>query len=396
MLNCILIGPTLGLRLALQGMSAALGDIYVLKALETYPTLGVLTGLLNALSPDVVLLEIGATEQFPAIVRQIREVRPRAALIGFTRKRDRERLDEAIQLGVEQILLAPFTLDEFQEALWESFRALPAPIFSNLVTFVPAKPGSGASTIALNVTGILAGQAGQDVLLIDGDREAGVLAMLLNVQPRNTLVNALRSSNDLNYGAWAYRSRKAKGFDLLAKAARTQSKETFPPWCYHRLLSFVQGRYDTVIIDLSHVIETEQETLVRQAGAVFVVCTPEPASLALARQQFEVLKEHGVEERRIGVILNRRLERDKDTLQIEKILERPLYATLPYDYVSVWQAEQVNKFILDRSELGAAMSWLTYKLARLPVEELPSPASERGLRSLFRKRVAEAAVAHAD
>jgi pilus assembly protein CpaE len=389
MLNCFLISPTPGLCLALQGMCAELGEVFIYKALDSYPPPMELGRFLNVVDPEVMLLEIGPMDEAMKVAAYVHDHRPQTVVIGFTRQRDRARFALAATLGMGEILVAPFTLEDLRQALWRSFRQRPLPVFPNLMAFLPSKPGSGASTIAVNLAGLLANQAGQNLLLIDGDRHAGVLATLLNVEPKHTVLDTLKTSHELDDGTWTYRKFQVRGFDLLAMPPRPEMTE-LPPWCYHRLLHFVQSRYDRVVIDLPHVTEAEQDSFIRQAGSVFVVCTPEPAALLLARRRMEELRQFGVEPNRIHLVLNRRLEQDREAQEIERFLEAPLYAVLPYDYASVRKAGLTGSLVTEKSELGVAFNWMAHKLVGLPVPELPVGASHGGLRGLFRRRQVEA------
>jgi pilus assembly protein CpaE len=389
MLNCILIGPTQGLALALQGMCGELREVFVYKALDHYPGQADLGRLLNVVDPEVLLLEIGPDDRSLETARDLAEMRPQAVVIGFTRQRDRGRFAAAGKLGIREMLVAPFTVEDLRQALLRCFHQKTLPVLPGLVAFLPSKPGSGASTVALNVAGVLASQAGQRVLLMDGDRQAGSLAALLKLEPRHSVMEALENSHDLNDGTWSYRNLEARGFDLLPMPPRRTANDP-PPWCYHRLLQFVHDRYDTVIVDLPHVMEAGQDAFVRQAAAIYIVCTPEPASLAQTRRRAEELCALGVGTDRLSVVLNRRMEQDQETNQVEKLLALPVCGVLPYDYASVRQAALAGGLIPEKTELGGACSWLAFKIAGLPQPEAMASASSGGLRSLFRKRVLQA------
>jgi Flp pilus assembly CpaE family ATPase len=345
--------------------------------------------LLNVVDPEVLFLEIGGPDRALEIAQEMQERRPQTVVIGFARQRDRFRFSEAGRRGVREILVAPFTVDDLRQALLAAFRSQPLPVFPNLMIFLPAKPGSGASTAALNVAGALASQAGQGVLLIDGDRQAGSLAALVKVDPKHSVLEALQSSHDLSDGTWSFRELRVHGFDLLGMPERPGAKP-LPPWCYYRFLQFVQSRYDSILVDLPHVVDIEQEAFLRQAAAVHVVCTPEPASLGLARRRLEELQRQGVPEAHLRLIVSRRMDQDQESHEIEKALEMPVYAVVPYDYTSVRQAALDGGLVPEKSELGGAFSWLAHKVAGLPLPELPA-ASGHGLRSLFRRRVAQPA-----
>src|SRR5437667_350646 len=83
------------------------------------------------------------------------------------------------------------------------FHKLRNGIQENLVTFLPAKAGSGCTTVALNTAGRLAGDLGHKVLLIECDLNSGVLSMILDVKAPRSLLDALENSSHLDYSLWS-------------------------------------------------------------------------------------------------------------------------------------------------------------------------------------------------
>ena len=192
------------------------------------------------------------------------------------------------QAGVAAYLERPLTLEGFESSVRDAIRKVRAGVSEKLSVFLPAKAGSGSTTVALNVAGALAIRPGKKTLLIEADLHSGVVSTLLNITPSLPLVDALASAATLDYSAWTKYVVKAAGLDaLLTDRAKTRP---LPSWMnYHQLLRFALGRYDHVIADLPEVINDATEELVRSAHAVLVVCTPEVLSLTLARHRLDEL-----------------------------------------------------------------------------------------------------------
>ena len=62
---------------------------------------------------------------------------------------------------------------------------------------------------------------------------------------------------------------------------RAKRAQMFSQWDCRRLLGFARERYDFVVADLPEIVNDATEAIVREAMAVFVVCTPEIPSLFL-------------------------------------------------------------------------------------------------------------------
>ena len=270
----------------------------------------------------------------------------------------RDRFDHA---GVAAFLEMPLTLDAFESSVRDAIRKVRTGVSEKLSVFLPAKAGSGSTTVALNVAGALATRPGKKTLLIEADLHSGVLSTLLNVTPSLPVVDALARASTLDYSAWTQYVVQAAGLDtLLTDRAKTRP---LPSWMnYHQLLGFALRRYDHVIVDLPEVINDATEELVRSAHAVLVVCTPEVLSLTLARHRLDELSRRRIPPERVHVILNRWHRHDMKPEEAEEVLKYKVVAALPNDYKSVNNAIVHGTLVPPESELGqniaAVAKWL--------------------------------------
>jgi Flp pilus assembly CpaE family ATPase len=111
---------------------------------------------------------------------------------------------------------------------------------------------------------------------------------------------------------------------------------------------------------------------VRRAKAVYVVSTPEFASLKLSKQRCRELENWGVAKTRIQALLNRGHKGDIGPKDAEKILECPVAATFPNDYKAVQKAIADGTFIDSRSELGESYQAFSKMLMGVEVEKKKS------------------------
>src|SRR5438045_3059693 len=132
----------------------------------------------------------------------IHSLNPKVAIIGFGAGWSDPIKGLCEHAGVTELLVSPVTIKEFQAGVFRGIHKLRSGLQENLVAFLPAKAGSGCTTVALNTAGRLAGALGHKVLLIEGDLNSGVLSILLNVKAPRSLLDALENSSRLDYSLW--------------------------------------------------------------------------------------------------------------------------------------------------------------------------------------------------
>ena len=350
-------------------------QVSVLKSLDRVPdTNHEIARLLNSTEPDLVFIDLSAPERALELINTILGHAADTAIVGLCSASTARGRDRFNQAGIAAFLEMPLTLDAFECSVREAIRKVRAGVSEKLSVFLPAKAGSGSTTVALNVAGALASRHGKKTLLIEADLHSGVVSTLLNITPSLPLVDALASAATLDYSAWTQYVVKAAGLDaLLTDRAKTRP---LPSWMnYHQLLRFALGRYDHVVADLPEVINDATEELVRSAHAVLVVCTPEILSLTLARHRLDELDRRQIPPERVHVILNRWHSHAMKPEEAEEFLKHKVVAALPNDYKSVNNAIVEGTLVPPESELGrniaAVAKWLAGETA--DVTTAPKP-----------------------
>jgi pilus assembly protein CpaE len=260
-------------------------------------------------------------------------------------------------------------LEGFKDAVDRAIHKMHAAVQENLIAFLPAKAGSGCTTIALNTAGHLArawtkDAPGKKVLLIEGDLHSGVISVLLDAKPGRCMVDALEHSGELDYSLWTQYVTKIHEVDFLLADPR---KKVFSSWTnYHHLLDFAASRYDYILVDLPEVVNDATVETVRRAKSVFVVCTPELPSLALAPQRLQELQNRGIPAEKITIILNRWHKGEITASELEKILKHRVSAVFVNDYPTVSKAARAHNFVKPGAKLGQSFAAFAGMLAGEP------------------------------
>jgi len=387
MLTALIIGVTPELTRHVSLLCGEAGDTCVYKTLDFYPHLHEVIRLMNTYTPAVVFLQLWAPEdhlqpeRIRNIVEEIRMAGTETSLIGLLPSAAAEGLRVAADLGVGEFLVEPFQSDEFRDVIFRGLDRSAVLVKGDIFSFLPAKSGSGATVTALNVAQSLARDFDRRVLLIEADIASGPVAIMLNIQPEQSVVDALDRSDQLTHDAWRRMVTQMNGLDVLA-ASGAQGATSASQFSYFRLLSFAQQHYNDIIVDFPGVVTDPAEPLLSRSKAIYVVCTPEMTSLALARRRLHQLELRGERDSVLAVILNRCDQGRLSKGQIEETIGHKIAAELPNDYRAVQRAVASGGFVDPETELGRAYTALAARLAgRQPIH----PRASSKLKSLWRK-----------
>jgi pilus assembly protein CpaE len=361
---------------SIEQLAASSGLVAIQKTLNTFPHNYEFSVLLNTYDPDLIFLDLSDWEVASAAAMTIHSLYPNVAIVGFGGGWSDQMVSMCGKVGVSEVLTSPVTVKELQSSVARAIHKLRSGVQENLVAFLPAKAGSGCTTVALNIAGRLAGPLGQKVLLMEGDLNSGILSILVNVKSPQSILDALENSSNLDYTRWSECVSRAHDIDLLLSAR----SKPLPSWGnYHHLLEYVRPRYDTIIVDLPELVNDATEEIIFRAKFVFIVCTPELPSLRLAQRRCRELESRGVPVSRVGIIVNRWHETDITEADIEAILGHGVAAVFPNDYVSVQQATSRSGLVSDETVLGQTFLSLARILAGVPEPFTPAPEPPKSM-----------------
>ncbi len=332
--------------------------------------------LLGMHDPELILMDLEHWSDAAPLAHQIQLSKLRGIPIGFKPMWNRAEQLTFEDAGIVDLLREPFSHYDLEKIAYDALHRGHAVTDQNIVAFVPAKAGGGCSTIALNVAGALAGSKSKKVLLIEGDRRSGILSIMLNLENRSGLAEALQQAGEMTPVEWQQHSVWVSGIHLLP--ANPAKRGPLPTWAdYYLLLRFAQKPYDFVFVDLPEVVNEATAEVVKSARAICIVCTPEVPSLKMAVQRKAELAACGISEDRIHVVLNRWESGGLSRKDVEEALDCPVFATLPNDYKQVKNAILESRLVAAESRFAKSCRALAQKLSGLP--EAPRPESKFSL-----------------
>ena len=190
-----------------------------------------------------------------------------------------------------------------------------------VTSFISAKGGCGATTIAVNVAEILAHSFESKVLLIDLDIQFGDVALLLDLIPGNNVMDALLQPNRIDpVFLKALITTHSSGLDVLASPADISPMGGISPEGVTGVIDAAIELYDFVIIDVPRVLTSWTMTALRNSNPVMVVGQNNLSTIRDAKLILDKIGHEGIPSTNIEVINNRAMSKE-GSIEIDKLKE---------------------------------------------------------------------------
>jgi len=339
--------------------------------------------------PDVVLVELARDSQTPlAFAAQVYRIRPSVCIIACStlEQPSPDLLMQAMRSGVREFLpqpVDPLALRETLERLIKE-RPLAQSAAEKLIVLMGAKGGVGTTTIAVNLGVQLAQVTQKRVVLLDFGRPLGHVSLLLDLQTRFALRDAVESLDRLdNHFFGGLLTTHKSGLQVLAGASSADVWQGTSITALARVMNVAQSASDFVLVDGGSFLSSEWVPALRLARMIIPVAETDVPALWSLERQLGLMRSAGLDSERFRIIINRWHRSDDEALEaFEKKIQQPIFARLPNDFRQVSEAVNLGTALSRSSNdpLVSKFRKLAFECAGVQQE----PESKRGaLRGLF-------------
>lgn len=343
-LRALLICPDAQLRAQAEDALASLdGQTHVCHSVSAYPSGSDLARSLRTFSPHFVLLSFERPDVAVLVMRFLESEANGLPVIALDRPGNlydtQTVMRESMRAGAREYLTPPFSTPQLAATLQIVRGALRnAPLSftatDHIYSFLPAKPGVGATTVAMNTSAAFARVPGMKVLLTDLDLACGMIRFLWKLPQDLSIVDALARADEMDAALWPNLVSSREGVDVLHSGTVNPHAFLEAPQV-QGLIDFARANYNALFFDLSGNFERHSIQVMQESKRVFVVCNPDAGSLFLAHERIHFLRELGLEGR-VSVILNRA---DQDlgvpAAKVQSFLRVPIVAHIPDAFAEI-------------------------------------------------------------
>lgn len=202
----------------------------------------------------------------------------------------------------------------------------------------------GTTTVALNLGVQLAMQAHKKIALLDLARPFGQISMMLDLEPRFTILDALERIDRLDETLLPSLAMRHKtGVEILAgplhAPMKAEQRQSVTLAALTRLVEIASRAYEIVIVDVGVVNAAEWAPVLREADNILLVAEPSVLALNMIARHAAVAQAAGLDAARIHVVVNRWRQNDDEALSaFERDTGREVLTRLPNDYRQVTEA----------------------------------------------------------
>jgi pilus assembly protein CpaE len=249
----------------------------------------------------------------------------------------------------------------------------------SIVTVTSAKGGSGKTVTATNVALLLNRIPDKKVVLVDADLQFGDVCLLLQLEPRFTMVNAAHELHHLDAEMLdSLLTEHPSGLKVLAAPLEPAFADDITTAGLMQMLDILQESYDYVVVDTASMLDELILSLIEKADHVLMVVDMDLPSVKNAKLALETLRLLKFSTQNVQLVMNRSNSKAKlDNKEIESALKMEIKASVPSD-AAVPNSVNEGRPIVEADPKGKIAKGFE-SVAELIAGKIPESTSKGGL-----------------
>ncbi len=294
-----------------------------------------------------------------------------------------ELVNKAAQYGIRKVLpIDGIGCDEFSENIktvyeLEQQRILDTnegkKVRCKALGFFGGKGGTGKTTLAIGVAASLA-KAGKRVMLLDFDLQFGDVAMSLDLDTKNSIVDLVQDRGGItieNINGFAV--EHSTGMSVLCAPKSSEFAEFVSPAHIERIIDIMRPYYEYIIIDLPSAFNDVTITACENCEEIYLVYSNEILSLNNAKICYTILEQLHQREK-IRFVLNKVEKSLIKADDFEEMFQTGMFSIIPADYPAALMS--INKGLAvtvaqPKSALAKGISQMADKIIEVHTGVVP-------------------------
>jgi pilus assembly protein CpaE len=299
--------------------------------------------LIHKKRPMCVIMSVDDAQYDAALerVKMILTRFPRVSIFAICEDRSAETILRFMRAGVTEYLLKPLSDLDLASALQKLGRLWlatpPETEEGKIITLFSPKGGVGVTTIALNLAVSIHELTNQPTILVDLDLNAGDVTTFLNLKAAYTMsdVTANIGKLDKNFLQGVI-TRHESGIYVLADPQKVEEAVSISAEDVKKVLRLLRTMFRYVILDTEPAYNERTRTAIEMSHLLYMVFIMSLPGIRNMQRYLNYLDNTGKVKEKIRLVVNRRLKKDEIKPEdAEKVLERPLFWSVPNDYDTV-------------------------------------------------------------
>lgn len=292
----------------------------------------------------VILGPSFAKEDTLELVRTLRHQDPAIISLIVAESVTANLLRAAMRVGVSDVIEAPLTEEKIEQAISQFSsdmlqlrRGGPgAPSGERadrgkVITVMSAKGGSGKTVTATNLAVLLTREPDTTVCLVDADLQFGDVCLVLQLEPKFTVVNAAAELHRLDATlVESILTSHPSGLKVLAAPLEPAFADDITTGGLLQIIDVISERFDYVVVDTASLLDELLLSLLERSEQVLMVVDMDLPSVKNAKLALETLRLLKYPTNKVQLILNRSNSKARlDDKEIEGALKSRITARVP-------------------------------------------------------------------
>lgn len=340
--------------------------------------------LADELKPDVILMDINMPDMDGITATStIRQRNPIPQIVMLSVQGDPNYMRRAMLAGARDFLTKPPMADELISAVRRAGEmaqversktaqvaasvaaasAQPAMgagfVNGRVIMVYSPKGGTGVTTLAVNLAITLHNDETKTVL-VDGNLQFGDVAIFLNEQGKNTILDLAPRADELDADVvdGVLLKHAGSGIRVLAAPSKPEYADHVSSDQFGKLIEYLRKLYAYVVIDTSHSLTDITLAALDASDLVVLVATQDIPAIKNIRLFLDLLSTIGVQRDRICMVMNKYDKRISITPEkVGENLKQPVVGAIPLEEAVV--IPSVNRgvpFMIDNKTKTVARS----------------------------------------
>ncbi len=300
---------------------------------------------------DVRMLLIGPSFSEADAMDQIRTLHnehPATILMLVAETVTADLLRNGMRAGVSDVIEAPLdeakieaAIEQFAHDVLKRQSVVVPPVAveesvseqGRIVTVSSAKGGSGKTVLATNVALVLNRIPDAKVCLVDADLQFGDVCLVLQLEPRFTMVNAAHELHQLDAELLdSLLTEHPSGLKVLAAPLEPAFADDITTAGLMQMLDILKETFDYVVVDTAAMLDELILSLIERSDDVLMLVDMDLPSVKNAKLALETLRLLKFSTGNVHLVINRSNSKAKlDNKEIEGALKMGISAAIPSD-----------------------------------------------------------------
>jgi pilus assembly protein CpaE len=247
-----------------------------------------------------------------------------------------------------------------------------------VIVVMSAKGGSGKTVTATNLAMLLTRFPGKKTCLVDADLQFGDVCLVLQLEPRFTLVNAAHEMHRLDATLLeSLLTPHPSGLMVMAAPLEPAFADDISTAGLMQVIETLRHMYDYIVVDTATQLDELLLSLLEKADSILMVVDMDLPSVKNAKLAMGTLRLLRFPTNKVRMVLNRSNARARlDDKEIEGALKMPISASIPSDGAVAASMNEGRPVVESAPKSRVAKGFES--VAELIAGPIPEPSSGRG------------------